>query len=73
LTTIAQRYKNYTNIYGIEMVNEPRYDTNKLKDFYNKTYFALREVVPDWNIVMHDGFNSRGWVGFMNSSDYTNI
>ena len=76
LKTIAQRYSNYTNIWGIELINEPRYDLDLtlLKAWYIEAYQALRKIVPNWRIVMHDSFRAYDWVGFMNdTSKFHNV
>jgi len=74
LEQIATRYANYTNIWGIELLNEPRGDTNLtvLQTFYENAYTALRAIVPSWQIVMHDSFRPTAWVGFMNDSEHYN-
>jgi len=75
LTQIAQRYSNYSNIWGIELLNEPSstMDINIIKNWYLQAYSALHPIVPDWKIVMHDAFRYDAWVGFMNdTSQYPN-
>lgn len=68
LKTIANRYKNYPNIWGIELVNEPRETINIdwLKGWYTEAYNELRQIVPNWQIVMHESFRPYEWLDFMN-------
>ena len=77
LLTIAKRYKNSPNVFGIELLNEPNHiDINFMKGFYNDTYFKLREIIPEeWVIVMHDDyFNADQWKGFMQDKNvYKNV
>jgi len=73
---VVNTYSNYSNIWGIELINEPRGDTNltSLQAWYTQAYAALRQVVPTWHIVMHDSFRPESWVGFMNdTTQYTNV
>jgi glucan 1,3-beta-glucosidase len=68
LQRISERYTDKSNIYGIELLNEPfvGIDLEFMKNFYEETYDQLRNFIPsDWAIVMHDSFRPWNWEGFM--------
>ena len=72
LVKISDRYKSNSNIFGIELLNEPflTIDLDFMKNFYEETYTLLRKSIPiDWVVVMHDSFRAWNWKGFM--SDQT--
>eukprot|EP01102_Stenamoeba_stenopodia_P014851 TRINITY_DN4992_c0_g1_i1.p1 TRINITY_DN4992_c0_g1~~TRINITY_DN4992_c0_g1_i1.p1 ORF type:complete len:552 (+),score=124.99 TRINITY_DN4992_c0_g1_i1:59-1657(+) len=76
LVRLATRYVDNDNVFGIELLNEPRWDTdlNTLYDFYTRAYYAIRAVAPDLTIVFHDSFRYNAWVGFMTPQQgFTNI
>jgi len=56
---LAQRYKNSPALWGIEIINEPRFFGNyfKLLWYYRKAYAILRaELKPGTRTVFHDAF-----------------
>jgi glucan 1,3-beta-glucosidase len=62
LEKLADRYKNAENLWGIELLNEPKFGLFhfKLRRFYKKAYERVSKVVgPDVRIVFHDGFTPR--------------
>eukprot|EP01012_Entosiphon_sulcatum_P041533 TRINITY_DN55384_c0_g1_i1.p1 TRINITY_DN55384_c0_g1~~TRINITY_DN55384_c0_g1_i1.p1 ORF type:complete len:498 (-),score=87.74 TRINITY_DN55384_c0_g1_i1:44-1516(-) len=67
---VVQRYQKSPSIWGIEVVNEPRWDTNLtvLKDFYVRAYNTVRTYTQDWYVVLHDSFRYDAWSGFMPKS-----
>ncbi len=76
LKKIALRYKNYDNVWGLELLNEPffKVDLKILQKWYTGTYNELRTIVPNWNIIMHDSFRPYSWDGFMtDKTKYTNV
>ncbi len=73
---LAQRYKSYNNLVGIELLNEPRWDVplDILKDYYQQAYRAARRhVKSSVAIVIHDGFRPFEWAGFMQEPEYANV
>lgn len=76
LLKIAHRYKDESNILGIELLNEPWLTINldHIKIWYKEAFSLLREIVPpNWIIVMHDSFRSSSWENFMdNKEQYPN-
>ncbi len=70
LEEAANLFKDYPNIYGLELVNEPFWGTNitVLQNFYRIAYERLRAIVPTWKITMHDSFRYQAWEGFMKDS-----
>lgn len=59
LTTIARRYYDSPNIWGIELLNEPSVDFLglKLARFYRRAYKKLTKVArPGTHIVFSDGY-----------------
>ncbi|MDB5187013.1 MAG: putative Glucan 1,3-beta-glucosidase, partial [Candidatus Saccharibacteria bacterium] len=62
LEKIALRYRENACIWGIEMINEPRFGLVqwKLRRFYKQAYDRLRSVArPGTVIVFHDAFTPR--------------
>ena len=75
LEIIAERYGDHPNLWGIECLNEPRWDVplNTLKDFYLAAYPRVRAHLPiSRAFVMHDGFRPFDWQGFMDGDAYQN-
>lgn len=61
---------------AIELVNEPAFwglDLNRLREFYNQAYAAIREKHPTITIVMHDAFRPLKEWEYLKSSGMTNI
>jgi glucan 1,3-beta-glucosidase len=62
LGRLAERYHTQPNLYGIELLNEPRWDvpTDLLQGFNLRAYDAIRKFCPAEQvaIVFHDGFRS---------------
>ncbi|MCX7945998.1 MAG: glycoside hydrolase family 5 protein [Hydrogenophilus sp.] len=69
LGRLAERYRSEQALWGIEVLNEPRWDvpTAVLKDYYERAYHAIRAHLGKERVVMfHDGFRDwREYVGFM--------
>lgn len=70
LVRLAERYKNYSNIWGIELLNEPDGGRTgvRLARFYRKAYRALTNVArPGTRIIFSDAYspalltNTFGW------------
>ncbi len=74
---IAQRYKGCENIWGIQLLNEPRWDIpmDILHDFYTKAYFRVRKHMSGDNaaVIIHDSFRPLSWGDFMKEPEYSNI
>jgi aryl-phospho-beta-D-glucosidase BglC (GH1 family) len=75
LERIAARYSNHSAVWGVELINEPRLvNISVLKDFYMRGYAAVRNIAPNWAIVIHDGFYPLSWGNFMTPAlGYTNV
>lgn len=78
LSRLAERYAASPVLYGIEVLNEPRWDvpTDILKSYYLAAYQAIREHCPPERVavIFHDGFRShREYLGFMQPPEYQNV
>ncbi len=78
LGRLAERYGSQSMLYGIELLNEPRWDvpTDILKGFYLRAYEAIRAFCPPERvaIVFHDGFRSRQeYLGFLQPPQHQNV
>jgi glucan 1,3-beta-glucosidase len=78
LGRLAERYGNRACLYGIEVLNEPRWDvpTALLKSYYLRAYAAIRAQCPPEAVavVFHDGFRSyREYSGFMQGPQFGNV
>ena len=72
----AERYGQHPNLWGIECLNEPRWDVplDAIKAFYLAAYARLRAKMPDDRaIVIHDAFRPLEWNGFMSGDAYHNV
>jgi hypothetical protein len=72
----AKRYveifKNYTNMVGIEVLNEPR-DHNNLQTIYHNAYRAIREVDPEMPVYICDtvwSSNLNKWADFIVNNNW---
>lgn len=76
LEIIAQRYGQHPNLWGIECLNEPRWDVplETLQAFYGAAYPRVRKHLPlDRAFVIHDGFRPFNWNGFMSGPEFQNV
>ena len=78
LGRLAARYRSARALYGIQVLNEPRWDvpTKLLKAYYRRAYDAIRAHCPAQRVavVFHDGFRShREYLGFMPPPQYENV
>ena len=76
LEIIAERYGKHPNLWGIECLNEPRWDVplETLQSFYQSAYARLRKHLPvDRALVIHDGFRPFDWSGFMSGDAWQNV
>lgn len=78
LGRLAERYSVSPALYGIQFLNEPRWDvpTDLLMAFYLRAYKAIRAHCPPERVavVFHDGFRShREYLGFMQQPEYQNV
>lgn len=74
LSKLAERYHGYSNLFGIELLNEPHYDIplNILKEFYREGYKAVREY-SDCAVIISDAFRPLKWSNFMVKTPYENV
>lgn len=60
LKRFTEIYGNYTNLVGIELINEPRED-GQLQNIYREAYTAIRAVDPKMPIYICDTVLSSNW------------
>jgi glucan 1,3-beta-glucosidase len=74
---LADYCKNYDNLLGIELVNEPSKDVplDILKSYYQDGYQRIRKHLGQERaaVIIHDGFRPFEWGHFMPEPDYNNI
>lgn len=73
---LAAHCKQFDNLLGLELLNEPRWDVplDILKSYYQDAYVAARKhLSKEVAIVMHDGFRSSQWQNFMHEPDYSHV
>lgn len=76
LESFAQRYGKHPALYGIELLNEPRWDVpmETLKTFYQDAYARIRRHTGERvAIVFHDAFRPLEWKNFMVEPQYLNV
>lgn len=78
LERLAARYQASPALYGIETLNEPRWDipTDLLKDYHTQAYRRIRKHCPPERVavVFHDGFRPYGeYSGFLAGPDFCNV
>ena len=78
LERLAMRYQDAPALYGIEVLNEPRWDipTELLKDYTARAYARIRRYCPPEKVtvIFHDGFRDfRQYAGFLQEPDYRNV
>lgn len=78
LERIAERYRDHPALYGIEALNEPRWDvpTDVIKAYYLEAYARIRKHCDPERVavVIHDGFRShREFLGFMQAPAFRNV
>jgi glucan 1,3-beta-glucosidase len=77
LARLAARYRAHPGLYGIEVLNEPRWDvpTDLLEAYTVRAYAAIRAHCPPDRVavVFHDGFRSHlEYRGFLQPPDFRN-
>jgi glucan 1,3-beta-glucosidase len=74
---LAVRCKDYDNLLGIELVNEPRdvVPLDILKSYYQEGYQRVRQHLGKERaaVVIHDSFRPFKWENFMLEPDYNNV
>lgn len=77
LGQIANDFKNYDSLWGIEVLNEPGWGVSMsiLQNFYIDAYEEIRTYDSDVYIGFHDGFRSyeNQWITFFNTNNFTNV
>ena len=76
LEGLARRYGKHPALWGIQLLNEPRWDVpiGVIKKFYEDAYVRVRPLVPaSTRIVIHDAFRAFEWKGFMQEPNYSNV
>lgn len=62
LATIAERYKDYDSLWGVQVINEPRLGLFhwKLRRYYRQVYERLTQILrPNQAIIISDAFTPR--------------
>lgn len=74
LHKLAKRYHGYSNLFGIELLNEPHYDVSLslFKKFYQEGYKAVREY-SNCAVIISDAFRPLKWSNFMVKYPYENV
>mmetsp|Transcript_28501 Transcript_28501/g.37280 ORF Transcript_28501/g.37280 Transcript_28501/m.37280 type:complete len:600 (+) Transcript_28501:77-1876(+) len=66
---ITTRYKDHPAVEGLELLNEPWQFTplSDLQEIYWNCYNIIRDIQPNWLVLMHDAFrfDPTMWKGFM--------
>ncbi len=73
---IAERWGKHPALFGIELLNEPHWDTglDVLKDYYQKAYQKVRLHCPDKAVIISDGFRApENWKDFINHPQFENM
>ena len=76
LAQVADRYKDHPALWGIEALNEPRWDIDieLIQKFYLDTYHHLRQILsPNHTIVFHDAFRNDAWEEFFKENQLENV
>jgi glucan 1,3-beta-glucosidase len=76
LENLAERYKRFDNLLGIELLNEPHWTVplDILADFYQEAYRRLRRRIGDRvAIVIHDGFRALAWSKIMQGPAFPGV
>lgn len=71
LAAIAERYKDDPQLWGIQIINEPKFGLLhfKLRSFYKKAYRVLEGILrPETHIIYSDGFTPRTLSGALGHS-----
>lgn len=78
LERLAERYAQSPALYGIQVLNEPHWDTDTglLKRYTLGAYHRIRRHCPPERVtvVFHDGFRShREYAGFLQAPEFCNV
>lgn len=73
---LAQRYCKYTNLIGIELLNEPsgKISKNMLIEYYRLGYERIRKYCDDSvAVIISDTFDPKNWEDILVEGSYTNV
>lgn len=77
IENLAAHCKQYDNLLGIELLNEPRNTVplEILKAYYKDGYARIRQQLNPGQaaVVFHDSFRAGPWDDFMTESEYQNV
>lgn len=76
LERIAKRYQDHPALYGVEALNEPRWDIDItiIQKFYRDVHTRLRKILkPEHVIVFHDAFRNNAWEEFFTQHPFENV
>ena len=77
IENLAVHCKDFDNLLGIELVNEPREEVplDILQSYYREGYARIRKHLSHERaaVVIHDGFRPHQWADFMPRADDNNV
>ncbi|MDF2439037.1 MAG: glucan 1,3-beta-glucosidase [Abditibacteriota bacterium] len=76
IESLAERYGTHPNLYGIELLNEPRWDVpiDLLKAYYRDAYQRVRaHTGKRVAVVIHDGFRPFEWKSFLTEPEASHV
>ena len=76
LENISERYKEFDNLFGIELINEPSIEIpiEILKDYYLRSYEVVRKICkPNVAVIFSDSFRPYEWKDFIGNPRFENV
>lgn len=76
LERLAREYGSHTNLWGLELLNEPKWTVplDTLKQFTSDAYTRLRPLLPaSCAFVYHDGFRPFDWGDHLSGPNFQNV
>jgi glucan 1,3-beta-glucosidase len=76
ITRLAERYKLSSNLWGIELLNEPAASIPKrtLKRYYHRAYHSIRKTCgADVRVIINDIYQSKHWRWPLHWPFYKNV
>ncbi len=74
---LAEFCQRYSNLLGIELLNEPRQEVplDILQSYYSNAYARVRKHLSPARaaVIFHDGFRPKAWGNFMQAPDCQNV
>jgi glucan 1,3-beta-glucosidase len=76
LEKLAKRYADQSNVFGIELINEPHWNVplTTLKGYYERGYKVIRQHMGSKKaVVISDAFRSAEWENVMMEPEFSNV